>query len=96
MFVVDHVGEHDVTDPAVEGGCLAENVDAAQLVGGDPDLRHDVIGAHAERVVDVDDDGIGAGGVESGEALVELCWVELRKVDDLDADIDRAGGVDVA
>ena len=97
MLVEDDIGEHDIADAAVERGGLAEDVDAADLLGRHRDLGHEMIGGQAERVVDVDDDRVGCREGRSFRSHMAERGsierdVELAEVDDLDADIDRAGG----
>jgi len=47
VLVVHDLADHDVADPAVEGGGLAHDVDAAQLVDAERDRRQVVVRRHA-------------------------------------------------
>jgi hypothetical protein len=68
VLVLDDGGDHDVADAAVEGRGLAHDVDAADLAAGLADAREVVVGGHAERVVDVDDEGVAlAQELEAGD-----------------------------
>ena len=60
MFFVDDVGDHDVADAAVEGGRLAEHIDAAQCPDALRNLPQHVVGTQPERIVDIDQHGRAA------------------------------------
>ncbi len=71
-----------------------------ELVGGHPDLRHDVVGGEAEGIVDVDDDRLGGPWIEtdavvSTESRIELRRIELGQLDDLDGNVDWSVGVNM-
>src|SRR5579875_1113873 len=86
VLVVDHVGDHHVAHGGIEGGRLAEDVDAAQIIDRLAHLAQDLVGAEPQRVVDVDHHRLALGqaaSVDLSDARVDRRWIQPPQVDDL-------------
>ena len=93
MLFKDDVGDHDVADAAVQGGRLAEHVDAAQRPHTDRNLAENVVCAEAQRVVDIDQNrgaAFQAIGGRIAESRVEIARHQPIQNDDLRGNV-KAG-----
>ena len=54
MLLVDDVRDHDVAYAPVQRRRLPQHIDTAQRPGADRHFAQDVVGAEAERIVDID------------------------------------------
>ena len=91
VLVVDHVRDHDVADVGVQRSRFAHEVNAGHpghLLGR---LPEHVVGGEAERIVDVEDGGVGGlqcQRVDLADAGIETSGVELGEFEDLSRGVD--------
>jgi hypothetical protein len=86
MFVVDHAGDHDIADTAVQRRRLAHDVHPPHLSNVPGNLRQHLVRCHPQRIINIDDERLALlQPLNTGQAqpVVHAVQLELAQGDNL-------------